>query len=155
MARASWVDEAEPPERARRLGVSAEAAALHEDADVIDLHVDSFIWRRIFGYDFRRRHAAFTRGVMMSQFDLPRARDGGVNGATWVITTNPLGDARDRQTKFFENLGELTALLESPEARARVVRSAAEYRAARAHGLHAAFIGVQGGNALAYSLDAI
>src|SRR5213075_1043185 len=54
--------------------VSAEARALHDDADVIDLHVDSFIWRRIFGYDFRRRHTAFTRGVMMSQFDLPRAR---------------------------------------------------------------------------------
>src|SRR5882672_3962743 len=136
-------------------GVSAEARALHDEADVIDLHVDSFIWRRIFGYDFRRRHAAFTRGVMLSQFDLPRARAGGVNGATWVITTNPLGDARDREAKFFENVGELTALLESPEAEARVVRSAAEYRAARAQGLHAAFIGVQGGNALAHSLDAI
>jgi membrane dipeptidase len=46
-------------------------------------------------------------------------------------------------------------LLESPEASARVVRNAAEYRAARADGLHAAFVGVQGGNALAYSLDAI
>ncbi len=140
---------------AERLGISGEALALHDAADVIDLHVDSFIWRRLFGYDFRRRHAAFTRGVMMSQFDLPRARDGGINGATWVITTNPLGDARDREAKFFENVGELTALLESPEAAARVVRSAAEYRAARAAGLHAAFIGVQGGNALAYSLDAI
>ena len=140
---------------AEGLGISTEAAALHDAADVIDLHVDSFIWRRIFGYDFRRRHTAFTRGVMMSQFDLPRARDGGVNGATWVITTNPLGDARDREAKLFENVGELTALLESPEASARVVRSAAEYRAARAQGLHAAFIGVQGGNALAHSLDAI
>jgi membrane dipeptidase len=139
----------------QRVTVSAEARALHDDADVIDLHVDSFIWRRIFGYDFRRRHAAFTAGVMLSQFDLPRAREAGVNGATWVITTNPLGDARDREASFFENLGELTALLESPEAGARVVRTAAEYRAARAAGLHAAFVGVQGGNALAHSLDAL
>jgi membrane dipeptidase len=52
-------------------------------------------------------------------------------------------------------LGELTALLESPDARARVVRSAGEYHDARARGLHAAFIGVQGGNALAHSLDAL
>lgn len=140
---------------AKALGISEDALALHAAADVIDLHVDSFIWRRIFGYDFRRRHAAFTGGVMMSQFDLPRALDGGVNGATWVITTNPLGDARDREAKFFENVAELTALLESPEASARVVRSAAEYYAARSQGLHAAFIGVQGGNALAHSLDAI
>src|SRR6478609_2425837 len=83
----------------QRLGISAAAAELHHDAEVIDLHVDSFIWRRIFGYDFRRRHAAFTGGVMMSQFDLPRARQAGVDGATWVITTNPLGDARDRPTR--------------------------------------------------------
>jgi membrane dipeptidase len=137
------------------LGISPDAAALHYGSDVIDLHVDSFIWRRIFGYDFRRRHAAFTAGVMMSQFDLPRARDAGVSGATWVITTNPLGDARDREAALFENLGELSALLESPEAQARVVRSAAEYRAARAQGLHAAFIGIQGGNALAHSLTAL
>jgi membrane dipeptidase len=142
-------------EVAQRLGISETAAELHYGSDVIDLHVDSFIWRRMFGYDFRRRHAAFTWGVMMSQFDLPRARDAGIGGATWVITTNPLGDARDREASFFENLGELTALLESPEAEARVVRTAAEYRAARAVGLHGAFIGVQGGNALAHSLDAI
>lgn len=142
-------------ERAQRLGISEEAAALHYGSEVCDLHVDSFIWRRIYGYDFRRRHAAFTAGVMMSQFDLPRARDAGIGGATWVITTNPLGDARDREAKFFENVRELTSLLESPEAHARVVRTATEYRAARAAGLHAAFIGVQGGNALAHSLDAI
>jgi membrane dipeptidase len=36
-----------------------------------------------------------------------------------------------------------------------VVRSAAEYRAARAAGRHAAFIGVQGGNALAHSLESL
>jgi len=155
MAPEPQVDEVEPRARAERLGISAEALALHDEADVIDLHVDSFIWRRIFGYDFRRRHAAFTRGVLLSQFDLPRAREAGVNGATWVITTNPLGDARDREASFFENLRELTALLASPEAEARVVKSAADYHEARAHGLHAAFIGVQGGNALAHSLDAV
>ena len=139
---------------AAKLDISQAAIDLHFDSDVIDLHVDSFIWRRLFGYDFRRRHTAFTRGVMLSQFDLPRARDAGIAGATWVITTNPLGDARDREASFFENLGELTALLESPEAEARVVRNVAEYRAARAAGLHAAFIGVQGGNALGQSLEA-
>src|SRR5258706_13814061 len=85
------------------LGISRAAAALHDEADVIDLHVDSFIWRRMFGYDFRRRHAAFTRGVMLSQFDLPRAREANINGATWVITTNPLVEARDREAAFFAN----------------------------------------------------
>jgi membrane dipeptidase len=149
------VDSSDKRQVAERLGISEAAVELHHGSEVIDLHVDSFIWRRMFGYDFRRRHTAFTWGVMMSQFDLPRAREAGIGGATWVITTNPLGDARDREASFFENLGELTALLESPEAGARVVRTVAEYRAARAAGLHGAFIGVQGGNALAHSLDAI
>lgn len=140
---------------ATQLGVSLEALELHHDAEVLDLHIDSFIWRRMFGYDFRRRHPPFTRGVMLSHFDLPRAREAGIDGAAWIITTNPLGDARDREQALFENLAELGALLETPEAGARVVRTAAEYRAARAAGLHAAFLGVQGGNALAHSLDAL
>jgi membrane dipeptidase len=144
------------PERWQKdLGISHEAAALHADADVIDLHVDSFIWRRLLGYDFRREHSDFTRGVMLSQFDLPRALAAGVNGATWVVTTNPLGDARDREATLFDNLRELKALLETPEADARVVCSAAEYQSARAASKHAAFIGIQGGNALGNSLDAI
>jgi len=140
---------------ARGLGISEAAVELHYGSEVIDLHVDSFIWRRMFGYDFRRRHSAFTFGMLLSHFDLPRARQAGIAAATWVITTNPLGDARDREATFFENLRELTALLESPEANARVVTSASEYRATRSLGLHAAFIGVQGGNALAHSLEAI
>lgn len=148
-------DEANLGRVAERLGVSRHALELHHDAEIVDLHIDSFIWRRLFGYDFRRRHAAFTRGVMLSHFDLPRGREAGIDGAAWIITTNPLGDARDREVAFFENLAELSALLESPEAGARVVRSAAEYRAARASGLHAAFIGVQGGNALAHSLESL
>lgn len=143
------------PAAAKQLGVSEEALRLHHDAEIVDLHVDSFIWRRLFGYDFRRRHAAFTAGVMLSHFDLPRGREAGIDGAAWIITTNPLGDSRDREGAFFENLVELRALLESPEAGARVVSSAAEYRAARAAGLHAAFIGVQGGNALAHSLESL
>jgi membrane dipeptidase len=140
---------------ALRLSISEAAVELHFGSDVIDLHVDSFIWRRLFGYDFRKRHAAWTRGMLLSQLDLPRANEGGLSGATWVITTNPLGDARDRELAFFENLRELTEMLASPEAGARLVRNVAEYRAARAAGLHAAFIGVQGGNALGRSLDAL
>lgn len=35
---------------ARRLGVSRHALDLYLSSDVIDLHVDSFIWTRCFGY---------------------------------------------------------------------------------------------------------
>ena len=105
--------------------VSAEARALHDAADVIDLHVDSFIWRRIFGYDFRRRHSAFTRGMLMSQFDLPRAREAGVNGATWVITTNPYRQRDGRPDVFLENVRRLQGIFESVPDDFQVVRSVA------------------------------
>ena len=41
---------------ARALGISREAVELYVASDVIDLHVDSFIWTRVFGYDLGRRH---------------------------------------------------------------------------------------------------
>jgi membrane dipeptidase len=155
----AWIREIPGPEQqraiAQRLDISETAVALHYDSDVIDLHVDSFIWHRLFGYDFRRRNPPFTRGMFLSQFDLPRAREAGIRGASWIITTNPLADGRDRQQAFFDNVRQLSALLESHEAGARVVTSRHEYERARRAGLHAAFLGVQGGNALSYSLDAL
>jgi hypothetical protein len=36
--------------------LSSEALALYRASDVFDLHVDTFIWTRVFGYDLLRRH---------------------------------------------------------------------------------------------------
>ena len=41
---------------ARQLGVSGEAIDLVATSDVVDLHVESFIWTRVFGYDLGRWH---------------------------------------------------------------------------------------------------
>jgi membrane dipeptidase len=54
-----------------------------------------------------------------------------------------------------ENLRRLQGIFESVPDDFRVVRSIAEYRRAKDAGLHAAFIGVQGGNALDSSLEAL
>jgi len=127
--------------------VSEAALALLRESDVIDLHVDSFIWTRFFGYDLNARHGAGPfGGRLMSQFDLPRAADGGWTGAQWSITTNPWRSAQGRALTLARNVTRLTRELER-QGRARVVRNAAEYRQARAAGLHAALLAVQGGNA--------
>lgn len=39
---------------ARSLGVSREAIELYASSEIVDLHVDSFIWSRVFGYDLMR-----------------------------------------------------------------------------------------------------
>lgn len=81
--------------------------------------------------------------------------EAGLSGATWVITTNPLRDADDRLATLLSNLSQLTACFEDVSAEFAVVRNFNEYRAARAQKRHAAFIGIQGGNALDRDLDAL
>jgi membrane dipeptidase len=150
MARLSYEDpHADPAGWAARLGVSHEAAQLYLSSDVIDLHVDSFIWTRVWGYDLTRRHGHGLLGARFySQVDLPRLREAHVTGALWSVTTNPLRRARRRPAVFVENLRQLTGILDGCPEDVAVVRTAAEYDAARADGKHAAFVSIQGGNAL-------
>jgi membrane dipeptidase len=146
-------DEASSKALARRLDISEYAAALFLDSEVVDLHVDTFIWQRLLGYDLTKRHGpGLLRGLYYGQADLPRLNEAGVTGATWVITTNPTRDAWTRQEAFFENLRALLAILEgAPEA--AVVRTKSDFLRVRRAGKHAAFVGVQGGNALDYDLS--
>jgi len=149
---------ADPAGWAAQLGISTEAVEVHQAAEVIDLHVDSFIWTRILGYDLRKRHGRGLLGARYySSVDFPRALEGGMTGAIWAITTSPIRTARGRQRAFRDNLARLRSIIDSVDEFA-LVRTEAEYRAARAAGKHGAFIGIQGGNALdsdAAALDAI
>jgi membrane dipeptidase len=146
----------DPASWARSLGISREAVELYLASDPIDLHLDSFIWTRLFGYDLRKRHGLGpTGGRFFSQVDFPRVRAARMAGATWSITTNPLRSAARRPDVLLENLRRLQGIFESGPAEFRVVRNAAEYRSARAAGLHAAFLGIQGGNALDRDLDSL
>ncbi len=142
----------EPPQDvASRLGISRAAAELFHDAEVIDLHLDSYIWSRVFRYDLQRRHGPGPfGGRFLSQVDVPRLIQVGVDAATWVVTTNPFRSEAGRTRALRVNLDRLVQELElSP--RVRLVRDVSTYRAARASGCHAAFVGLQGGNALGIS----
>jgi membrane dipeptidase len=149
----------DPAAWARALGVSAAAVGLYLSCDVIDLHLDSFLWTRMAGYDLTRRHGpGLFGGSFYGQVDLPRLREARVTGATWVITTNPLRTAAGRAHAFARNLSRLKSIFSSCPDDVELVRTAPGYRRAVAAGKHAAFIGVQGGNALdrdGRALDAI
>ncbi len=139
----------DPAAWARTLGISREAVDLYLGSDVIDLHVDSFIWTRLFGYDFTRRHGRGLLGARFySQADLPRLRTARVTGATWVVTTNPLASSEERSDALARNLRRLCAIFQRVPAEAALVRNVEEYRVAVSSGRHAAFVGIQGGNAL-------
>jgi membrane dipeptidase len=152
-----YEDHAKDPQRwAQGLGISREAIEVYLASDVIDLHIDSFIWTRIFGYDLTKRHdSGLLNARFYSQSDLPRLREARITGGVWVITSNPLRPAVVRARVFVDNLRQLRAILESCPADVAIARNVAEYERARAAGKHAAFFGVQGGNALDRDADAL
>ncbi len=144
----------DPAAWARDLGTSREAVEIYLASDVIDLHIDSFIWWRVFRYQLQKRHGHGLLGARFySQVDFPRIREAQVTGATWVITTNPNRSEQSRPETFLRNLAELRAQLAAVSSDFEVVRNVAEYRRAREAGRHAAWIGIQGGNALDRSPD--
>ncbi len=54
-------------------GVSAEAFAIYRNSTVVDLHIDSYIWTRLAGYDLNRWHTpGVLKGRFFRQVDLPR-----------------------------------------------------------------------------------
>lgn len=139
------------PELARRLGVSQEAVQLTRAVEMVDLHIDTFIPMRLWGYDVTRRHddgVPVLRGRFAGHLDLPRMEDGGLKAAMWSVTTNPLRSRAGRWKTVNDNFRRLRRVLERTGGRCRVVTTHAEYLAARAAGAHAVLLSIQGGNAL-------
>ncbi|HEX3595801.1 MAG TPA: hypothetical protein VHU80_11890, partial [Polyangiaceae bacterium] len=100
--------------RANELGISREAVELYTRSDVIDLHVDTFIWSRVFGYDMTARHGrGFFGARFYGQSDIPRLLEAGVTGAVWSITTNPLRTSRGRAAAFERNVARLLSIFDS------------------------------------------
>jgi len=118
------------------------------DAELVDLHIESYIPPRLWGYDLFERHDRhFLGGRWFGHLDLPRALDGGMTGGMWSIATNIARGPRGRWEALRENVAGLRATVEATEGRFEVVRDATEWREARGRGAHACLICVQGGNA--------
>lgn len=157
MSALAFIDHRKDPGAwAEALGISREAVELYLASEVIDLHVDSFIWHRVFGYDLRLRHGRGLLGARFySQVDFPRALEANLAGAIWVITTNPARDAESRRDTFLRNFGELVELFAQVSDQFAIVRNLSEYQRARSAGKHAVFLGIQGGNALDHGPHAL
>jgi membrane dipeptidase len=100
----------------------------------VDLHVETFVWTRLLGYDLGRRHGPGpTRARWLGQADLPRLAAAGLSGVVLSVATNPLRPAGGRTATLLANLSRLRAVLARPGA-------------AGAGGL-TVYLAVQGGNA--------
>ena len=118
-------------------------------SDVIDLHIDTFIPVRLWGYDIAQRHGpGWQGGRFFGHLDLPRMEASGLTGAMWSITTNPLRSARGRWQTLRRNVERFDAMVAGSSGRLRTVRDLPGYRAARAAAAQAVLPSVQGGHAL-------
>jgi len=134
---------------ARRLRISTEAVELYAASEVVDAHVESFVWTRVAGYDLGHRHGrGLFNGRFYSQADLPRMMEAGLSAAVLSVATNPLRPRSGRTTTVVRNLARLRAAVEREGGRVAVVTDRAGYDSARAAGRLACFLALQGGNAL-------
>ena len=116
--------------------------------DLLDAHIESFVWTRVVGYDLVRSHGrGLLGGRLYSQLDVPRMRAAGMTGGVFSIATNPFRSRAGRRTTLLANLARLQSALEADPGVA-VVADVAGYRRARAEGRMGCFLAVQGGNAV-------
>jgi len=134
---------------ARRLRISTEAVELFAACEVVDAHVESFVWTRLAGYALGRRHGpGLFNGCFYSQADLPRMVEAGLSAVVLSVATNPFRTRSSRTATVLANLARLRAAVESHGDRVAVVTDRAGYDSARAAGKLACFLALQGGNAL-------
>ena len=149
--------------------VPAEALALHRECLVVDLHVDTFLWVRLFGYDICRRHENLLPSSPFAwQADLPRLQEGGVSAVGFGVVVSPRQVRPElmmplKLLSWYERQRGVEAVLATLDlmhdaARScpghfTVVRSGSELRAARAAGKIAGLPCLEGAHGIEGSLD--
>ncbi len=123
-----------------------------------DLHIDTWIPRRLWGYDPAERHGlGLLRGHFFGHLDLPRLREAGVTAAGWSLTTNPFRRAGSRWRTYLHNRGAFSDWAAEHAEAVGLAQNAAQALAILAGGRHAILPAVQGANAFsaAPDLDAV
>jgi len=149
--------------------VPAEIRALHDESLVFDLHVDTLLWMRLLGYDVAKRHRPVLPAAAFAwQMDLPRARDGGLDGAVLGIVVSPDEELPEQilplrllarvergrgLPQTLETLDLLAATARSQPGQLAFARTGTELRAAIAAGRFAALAGLEGAHGIGDRLE--
>lgn len=146
-----------PEAWAQHLGIDPDAVRLYLDSEVIDLHTDSYIWKRVAGYRLEQHHRLKPwlkrwGAPFAGQVDFPRCLEAQMAGLVWDIPTHPLRRTAEKHGRLRENIAMILADLKRHSAQFEHVVSYADYRRARAAGKVASWISIQGGQALDHNL---
>ncbi|HEY1955648.1 MAG TPA: dipeptidase [Polyangiaceae bacterium] len=133
---------------------AAEARALHDRHPAIDLHADTLMWGRWFGYDLLTRHTPWLpKRALLSHVDLPRMREGGVGAQFFGLVSLPvLGKVRGLRSAIDEQIDVLDQTLGRTQD-IRLARTAADVDRAQRDGVLSALLGIEGAHALEGDLD--
>ena len=128
--------------------ISEEAWKIANEIDIIDLHIDTFIPPRLFGYDVHQKHRTWFLGRhFFTHLDIPRIQENHLNGAMWSITTNPFRFEKNRWKTFQRNLQYLKEICNKSDYMMWVT-TYSEYIQSQKEGKHACIPSIQGGNAI-------
>jgi len=146
-----------------------EVLAFHRESIVLDLHIDTLLWQRMLGYDAAERHEPLLPLAAFAwQMDLPRAAEGGLDGAVLGVVVAPRQErpeqlwalklqARLEPGAGFEQtlatLDLLRALAARHPERLSLVTTTSELTQALAAGRFAALAGLEGAHGIEGRLE--
>ncbi|MDJ0852866.1 MAG: membrane dipeptidase [Myxococcota bacterium] len=155
--------------RSGSAALSQEALGLHRESAVFDLHIDTLLWQRFFGYDLTKRHEPWLpRSAFFSHMDLPRAAEAGLDGAVLGLVISPSEERKEQlwalkllrrlergrgTAQTLEVLDSLQALADENPDTLRFGRTGSELRSAIDEGRFAALAGLEGAHGIEGSLE--
>lgn len=139
----------EPLLLATRFGISNEAAQLYLNSDIIDLHADTYLWKRLIGYDLKKRHDYHPLGLpFIGQVDYPRCIEANMAGICWDIVANPIIPPFYKLKAVRKQIDSIIRDISEFPRHFKHVRTYEDYVQARKKNLTACWISIQGGQAL-------
>lgn len=129
--------------------LSSEAAALHAQALIIDLHCDLLLTTYFLRWDWRRRHRRnpLPGAALMGHTDIPRLREGNVGCLCLGVVINPLR-RRSAPGAVVRDLDRMDQAVNTSPEDLVVARTPQDIRRAREQGRIAVLAGLEGAHGL-------
>jgi membrane dipeptidase len=153
----AWAQAAAPSD------VAARAKRLHQEAIVLDTHIDVTQRLMIKGWDFFARHKPPERGARglaagpdaSSHVDYPRMREGGLDGLFFSIYMSGSVTGPQAVKRSLEQINAVRTLVEAHPREMALCTTAAEVRAAHKASKVCALMGMEGGHMIDESIGVL
>jgi membrane dipeptidase len=132
----------------------ADARAVHALHPAIDLHADTLMWGRWFGYDLLKRHEPpLPRKALLGHVDVPRMREGGVGAQFFGLVSLPVVQRVRGLARAIDEQIDVLDIALAATSDIRLARTAADIHAAQETGAMSALLGIEGAHALEGNLE--